>query len=577
LQITTATVINLNLNGKTIDLNEHHIDLYSNTPTFNLYDIHQGNTVGKLTNGKSSDGGAIYINYGCFSLYGGKIENCIATTSGGAVYVGTGEFNMRGGSIVGCESTNEFKGGGAVFISDAGKFVMYDGTIDGCESAEAAGAVYVRVGQQFVMYDGTIKNCVAATKGGAVECSEGSFHMYGGTLTGNKANYGGAVYNGQSVSSFHMHGGTITGNKAKYAGGGVYDSAGDISFDGKCIVKDNYSYGGNNLVDSNKKRDNVFSPGFTIGNEGAEGEISDKTLKADSEIWVTLVDGSKSGIMGYFTKDDSGSQTYKQYFRSDADAYYVEYDSSEVELSLESRITQEPTPTNNYTVKVRTDNLSNTNITYYWYKRNFMIEKLEDFTISPSDVIHGIVNTSGNKINSDLDAGKYKVEIIVPRYLDSIDAAYVTFTSENENLDVNTSSPLYAGLYNDGEKYIYKAELIEFGGDEVFKLCIESSEEFTLENVKFEYNWGYDYFNDYSSTLYNGTLYQTYLCMPEFNDGSYLQSKDTLVISETLKKKTNSDQQTKDESCEKVIGPTWHWNNTKGVCEEYTLVRTNTR
>jgi len=22
----------------------------------------------------------------------------------------------------------------------------------------------------------------------------------------------------------------------------------------------------------------------------------------------------------------------------------------------------------------------------------------------------------------------------------------------------------------------------------------------------------------------------------------------------------------KDESCEKVIGPTWHWNNTKGIC-----------
>jgi len=40
---------------------------------------------------------------------------------------------------------------------------------------------------------------------------------------------------------------------------------------------------------------------------------------------------------------------------------------------------------------------------------------------------------------------------------------------------------------------------------------------------------------------------------------------------------TTSEPTVKDESCEKVIGPTWHWNNTKGVCEEYTLVRTNTR
>jgi len=33
----------------------------------------------------------------------------------------------------------------------------------------------------------------------------------------------------------------------------------------------------------------------------------------------------------------------------------------------------------------------------------------------------------------------------------------------------------------------------------------------------------------------------------------------------------------KDESCEKVIGPTWHWNNDKGICEEYSTVGTSTR
>jgi len=33
----------------------------------------------------------------------------------------------------------------------------------------------------------------------------------------------------------------------------------------------------------------------------------------------------------------------------------------------------------------------------------------------------------------------------------------------------------------------------------------------------------------------------------------------------------------KDESCEKVIGPTWHWNNDKGICEEYATVGTSTR
>jgi len=33
----------------------------------------------------------------------------------------------------------------------------------------------------------------------------------------------------------------------------------------------------------------------------------------------------------------------------------------------------------------------------------------------------------------------------------------------------------------------------------------------------------------------------------------------------------------KDESCEKVIGPTWHWNNDKGICEDIGVVGTKTR
>jgi len=40
---------------------------------------------------------------------------------------------------------------------------------------------------------------------------------------------------------------------------------------------------------------------------------------------------------------------------------------------------------------------------------------------------------------------------------------------------------------------------------------------------------------------------------------------------------TPSPSQPKDESCEKVIGPTWHWNESKGICEDYGVVGTSTR
>jgi len=33
----------------------------------------------------------------------------------------------------------------------------------------------------------------------------------------------------------------------------------------------------------------------------------------------------------------------------------------------------------------------------------------------------------------------------------------------------------------------------------------------------------------------------------------------------------------KDESCEKVIGPTWHWNNKKGICEDSGSVKTHSK
>jgi len=43
------------------------------------------------------------------------------------------------------------------------------------------------------------------------------------------------------------------------------------------------------------------------------------------------------------------------------------------------------------------------------------------------------------------------------------------------------------------------------------------------------------------------------------------------------KKPTPTPSPKKDESCEKVIGPTWHWNNKKGICEDTGVVKTFTR
>ena len=68
-------------------------------------------------------------------------------------------------------------------------------------------------------------------KGGAIYLRHSKLNMYGGTITGNTATWGGAVFiDGSNTSStFNMYGGTISSNTAQKGGGGIE-------------VENNYSY-----------------------------------------------------------------------------------------------------------------------------------------------------------------------------------------------------------------------------------------------------------------------------------------------------------------------------------------------
>ena len=60
-------------------------------------------------------------------------------------------------------------------------------------------------------------------KGGAIYLRHGTLNMYGGTITGNNAVWGGAVFidGSNRASVFNMYGGTISGNVAQQGGGGI--------------------------------------------------------------------------------------------------------------------------------------------------------------------------------------------------------------------------------------------------------------------------------------------------------------------------------------------------------------------
>ena len=183
--------------------------------TFNLYG-------GSITGNKATDnGGGVYV-HGTFNMYGGSISGNRAGTYGGGVYMSYGTFNMYGGSITDNNYSEKFGGGVGM---EGGKFHMKGGEISN-NKAPLNGGVFVNGGEFNMSGKASISGNEATnsagynSRGGGVRVDKGTFHMSGGSITGNDGGDGGGVYAGES-GTFTMSGGSITGNNAQ-SGGGVY-------------------------------------------------------------------------------------------------------------------------------------------------------------------------------------------------------------------------------------------------------------------------------------------------------------------------------------------------------------------
>lgn len=109
----------------------------------------------------------------------------------------SGTLDLKGGNITGYTmgyASNITNGrGSAVLVNAGGIFNMYEGAkISGNKLADTNTSTR-----------GTIGISGAAT-----------FNMFGGEISGNTANYGGAICNSGTGSSINIHGGTITNNTA---------------------------------------------------------------------------------------------------------------------------------------------------------------------------------------------------------------------------------------------------------------------------------------------------------------------------------------------------------------------------
>ena len=300
--------------GTVLCLNGYSISMTNNGPvievqpdvTFTLCDCGDG---GKITHTDGKTGRGVFVGSNAtFNMYGGSITGNTADNNhqygNGGVYVEGGTFNMSGGSI----TKNTVTGYGGVYVSGNGTFTMNGGVISDNTSTNGGG-VFVSFLGQFAMNDGEISGNTAANYGGGVSVAGGgSFTMYGGSITENKAGSGGGVY---FEGTFTIYGGSITKNTVTGYGGGVY------------VCKNGtFTVSGNVNIMGNKKSDETVSNVYLLDKKTIT--IGEDGLDSSAKIGVTTAKEPTAGKLVWFaTGANNPDLNYGTIFSCDNGSQYV--------------------------------------------------------------------------------------------------------------------------------------------------------------------------------------------------------------------------------------------------------------
>ena len=246
------------------------------------------------------DGGGFYLDGSSeetsLTMTGGRIYACQTIDSadrcfGGAIYVECGTVNISNAEIDSCYSEDS---GGAFYIND-GKFNVYDTVFSGNHAADHGGAVYLE-GDALIYF----RNCIFAgnqahDSGGAVYIDnnpdDDMATIFDGCVFRNNTagERGGAIFiDDDNVALINV---TIENNTAKEGGGGGWvDSQSDITFKGKCIVKnntctDNSDFRNVTLQRYGAAKAYVWSAGLTAGSYiGINSDASADDIKISPEM-----------------------------------------------------------------------------------------------------------------------------------------------------------------------------------------------------------------------------------------------------------------------------------------------------
>lgn len=216
----------------------------------------------KITGNNASGGGGVAVNSGTFTLENGTISNNTAN-NGGGVYVdgdssNSGAFTMKDGTVSNNMADGSKGSGGGVCVYN-GIFIMEGGEISDNTAKGVDGESFG--GGGIYLYRAT------------TSMPGGTFTLKDGTVSGNKAKYGGGIWT-SNFSEFTMTGGTFSGNTSTENGNGAYVNPCTFKMSGVAqFAKDDDVY----LNDSNQS---LFATITVAGALTAESPVATITPSA---------------------------------------------------------------------------------------------------------------------------------------------------------------------------------------------------------------------------------------------------------------------------------------------------------
>ncbi|MFA0832412.1 MAG: right-handed parallel beta-helix repeat-containing protein, partial [Methanobacterium formicicum] len=229
--------------------------LYSQSVQLIIYNC---TLTGNNATSSSSNGGALYINGGSATISDSNLSRNNAGNYGGAIYT-VGTFNMNNSLLTYNTATNK---GGALY-GESGNRIISNCTLTG---NNATGSSY--------------------GYGGAICINSGILNITNSTVQGNKAQYGGGIYN---LGTCTISNCTLTGNTATAGYGGavyLFNSGSTTINDTNISLNTASSYGGGicslsstlNIINSSINQNSGSLLGAGIYISGGTLSVTNSTL-----------------------------------------------------------------------------------------------------------------------------------------------------------------------------------------------------------------------------------------------------------------------------------------------------------